>query len=85
MITPINMCCGGMSISKTIPAEFNNSISYLEILMELCGKTNEIINALNGELTEEMTKYIEEHFNNIMMNAVYEPATETLVLSLEEN
>ena len=82
-ITPVNPSCG-CAISKTIPSEFDNSLSYMEILMQLCNKTNEIISIINDVFAQQISAYIDERFNDMMIDAMYDSSTETLVLSLSE-
>lgn len=84
-ITPVSSSCGcGLSVSKTIPSEFDNSLSYMEILMQLCNKTNEIIDIINDVFAQQISEYIDERFNDMMIDAMYDEATETLVLSLSD-
>ena len=43
---------------------------------------NEMINFLNNNISEEIKLYIEEEFNNMMLDAMYNAETETLILYL---
>lgn len=83
-ITPITPSCGGLTVSKTIPSEFDNSLSYMEILMELCGKTNQIIDIINNVLDNAISAYIDKRFNDMMIDAMYDSENETLILSLSD-
>ena len=84
-IQKLNTNCTSVGgISKTIPAEFDNSISYLEILYKLTGKINEVIDFVNVVLENKLSEYIDQRFNDMMIDAMYDPATETLVLKLED-
>lgn len=71
-------------IYKVIPLAFDESMSYYEQLCCLIAKMNELINVFNDTITEELQEYIEEHFNDIMLNAMYDSDTETLTLYLDE-
>ena len=75
---PKSCCCTRL----TLPLAFNDSMSYLEDVCAIEHKINEIIDIINNTINEELEKYINKHFNNIMMNALYEAENETLILSL---
>lgn len=38
---------------------------------------------LNGKILDELKLYINENFNEMMINSMYEPETETLILFLD--
>lgn len=82
-IRPLSGACAP-TISKTIPSEFDNSLSYMEVLMKLCEKTNQIIDVINTVLEQELSAYIDQRFNDMMIDAMYDSTTETLVLSLSD-
>ena len=44
----------------------------------------EIINYMNNTLSTELKNYINNEFNNIMLNSMYEEETETLILYLKK-
>lgn len=76
-------------IDKTIftigelPTSYKVSLTYEEQLMCVGKKIEEIIDFIDSVLEEEINNYINEKFDEIMMDCVYESETETLVLSLE--
>lgn len=72
---------------KVIPLAFDESMSYLEDIACLKAKINEVITFVNDVIDEKITEYIDERFNDIMLDAMYDASTETLVLyiSHEEN
>lgn len=70
---------------KVIPLAFDESMSYLEDIACLRHKLNEVINFVNDVIDEKITDYIDERFNDLMINAMYEAETETLVLYLSDN
>lgn len=45
---------------------------------------NAMADFLNNVIEDELTEYIDERFNDMMIDAMYEEETETLVLSLTE-
>lgn len=65
-----------------LPSSYLASLTYEEQLLWLSKKTDEIISFINDILEQKITDYIEEKFNDIMLNSMYEAETETLVLYL---
>lgn len=72
-------------IYKVIPLAFDESMSYYECICKLTAKINELISVFNEELTDELTAYIDERFNEIMIDAMYDSSTETLILYLSNS
>lgn len=68
--------------AKVIPLAFDESMSYYEQICKLTAKMNEIISFANNELTDALKKYIEQEFNNMMLDTMYDAETETLTLYL---
>lgn len=66
-----------------IPTSYLVSLSYEEQLFEIGKKTDEIISFINDILEEKINEYINNKFNEIMLNSLYIQETETLVLYLE--
>lgn len=64
-----------------IDATFDD-ITYLQILSKLSNKTNEVIRFVNNVLEDKLVEYIDQRFNDIMLDSMYESETETLVLYL---
>ena len=84
-IRPINPKCATIGcITKAIPSEFDNSLSYLEILYKLTEKLNQVINVVNNVLEAKIVEYIDKRFNEIMLDAMYDENTETLILYLND-
>ena len=67
---------------KVIPLAFDESLSYYEQICRINKKVNELISIFNEELTDELQKYIDERFNDIMLDTMYDAETETLILYL---
>lgn len=78
----LNLKCYPRSIGA-LPTTYLVSLSYEEQLLLLCKKQEEIINFLNDTIDETLQKYINEKFNDLIINAMYEEETETLVLYLD--
>lgn len=64
-----------------VDATFDD-ITYLQILSKLSNKTNEVIRFVNNVLEDKLVEYIDQRFNDIMLDSMYEAETETLVLYL---
>lgn len=65
-----------------LPSSYLASLTYEEQLLWLSKKTDEIITFINDILEQKLADYIEERFNDIMLDSMYEAETETLVLYL---
>lgn len=65
-----------------LPSSYLASLTYEEQLLWLSKKTDEIIAFINDILEQKISEYIEEKFNDIMLDSMYESETETLVLYL---
>lgn len=82
-IRPVNPKCATIGcITKAIPSEFDNSLSYLEILYKLTDKLNQVIDFVNNTIEQKLIEYIDARFNDIMIDAMYDGETETLILYL---
>lgn len=71
--------CHRISIGE-LPTTFVESLSYYECLICIIEKVNDLIFAFNNILEQK----IDEYLNNILMDAMYEEETETLVFYLTE-
>lgn len=67
-----------------IPSSFKESLSYYEAISVIIDKVNELSLFVNTILTREISAYIDERFNDMMIDAMYDAPTETLTLSLTE-
>jgi hypothetical protein len=67
-----------------LPSSYKISLTYEEQLLELGKKTEEIINFINDVLEQQLNEYINARFNDMIINSMYDPATETLILYLDE-
>lgn len=63
-----------------LPTAFLQSLSYEEQILQLAYEIYSMKQLYENELSEEIRKYIDETFNNLMFEAIYEPETETIVL-----
>lgn len=69
--------------AKILPLTYDDSLSYYEQLCKLTNKMNELINFVNGEISTTIQNYLDQHFNDIMINAIYDESTETIILEKE--
>lgn len=69
-----NFCC-----NPILPLVYDESLSYYEMVCKMVAKMNEIIEAVNGNISS----LIEEYFNKIMIDAVYDEDAETITLKKE--
>ncbi len=83
MVKPVKACPN--RIARVLPLAFDESLSYLEMTCNLIEKMNEIIDFANNELSEKLEKYIDERFNDMIINSMYESETETLILYLDRS
>lgn len=67
-------------VVPVIPLEYAESLSYMEWLIELTKRQNKISELLSGDIDSLLEQYIDERFDNIMINATYDSNTETIFL-----
>ena len=79
-MTNLNKCSG--KFIGALPSSYKVALSYEEQLMCIGEKTEEIIKFINDILEDKITDYINEQFNNIMIDTMYDSETETLILFL---
>ena len=82
-INNVNNCNCNL-LFKSIPLAFDESMSYYEQICRLTSKMNELIDFANNELSEELKAYIDKRFNDIMLDTMYEPETETLIMYIKK-
>lgn len=70
--------------AKILPLTYDDSLSYYEQVCKLANKMNEIINIVNGSINDNIQKYIDEKFDQLMINAVYDGTNEMIILQKEE-
>lgn len=61
-----------------LPMAFDDSISYYETVSRLFFTVNKLIALVNNSVDESLKKYIDERFDNLMINAAYDEKTETI-------
>lgn len=57
-----------------------DAVTEWEVLQKLGQKTNDIIHFVNDLLDEKINEYIDQRFNDMMVDAMYDAETETLTL-----
>lgn len=81
-ITPVKLF--KLETFPFIQQEYFDAANEWQMFCKLGEKINEIINFCNNNLETKMNEYFERKFNEIMIDTMYEPETETLVLYLNE-
>ena len=66
-----------------IPTSYLISLTYEEQLLYLCRKMDEVINFINEDISQEIKNYIDQEFDNIIINAMYDSTNEKLILYKE--
>lgn len=74
MIRPIKMYC-----TPNLPTAYGDALSYYEEICKLTEKMNEII----ADINDNLTNYISNNFNNIMIDSIYDEDNERIILSKE--
>ena len=79
-IEPLGHFCTSLG---HLPSSYSISLSYEEQILLIGKKTEEIIAFINDILEQQLNEYITKMFNNIIINSMYEPETETLILYID--
>ena len=71
---------GWNKTQSILPLVFDDSISYYEAVSRLVFTVNQLIAFINGSVDENLKDYIDSRFDNLMLNAIYDEKTETIIL-----
>lgn len=66
--------------TKILPSSYDDSLSYYEQLCKLTNKMNELVEFINTNFSKQIQNYLDKKFDDLMINAIYDEATETIVL-----
>lgn len=66
--------------AKILPLSYDDSLSYYEQLCKLTNKMNELVEFINSNFSEQIQNYLDTKFDDLMINAIYDEPTETIVL-----
>lgn len=69
---------------KVLPLVFDESLSYYEQLCKLTACMNKMIDVLNNTIDDTIKEFIDERFDAIMLNTIYDSESETLTLYLDK-
>lgn len=69
---------------KILPLVYDDSLSYYENLCKLTSKMNEIIDDINDGFETLIPQKIDEFFNKIMIDAIYNESEETIYLKKKQ-
>ena len=61
-----------------LPLVFDDSMSYYEAVARLVHTVNQLIELVSGSVDETLKQYIDDRFDNLMINATYDEKTETV-------
>lgn len=70
---------GWNKTQSILPLVFDDSISYYEAVSRLVFTVNQLIALINGSVDENLKDYIDSRFDNLMINAIYDEKTETII------
>lgn len=71
---------GWCKTQSILPLVFDDSISYYEAVSRLIFTVNQLITLINGSIDENLKDYIDSRFDSLMINAIYDEKTETIIL-----
>lgn len=74
---------GWNKTQSILPLVFDDSISYYEAVSRLVFTVNQLIALINGSVDEILKDCIDSQFDNLMINAIYDEKTETIILKKE--
>lgn len=77
---PTQNTWGWNKTQSILPLVFDDSISYYEAVSRLVFTVNQLIALINGSVDENLKDYIDSRFDNLMINAIYDEKTETIIL-----
>lgn len=72
---------GWKRTQSILPLVFDDSMSYYEAVARLVNTVNQLITLINGGVDENLKEYIDERFDNLMINAIYDTKTETIIFA----
>lgn len=72
---------GWKRTQSILPLVFDDSMSYYEAVSRLVSTVNQLITLINGGVDENLKEYIDERFDNLMINAIYDAKTETIIFA----
>lgn len=73
-----------MLIQKILPLAYDNSLSYYEQICRLTKTINDLVSLVNGDVDDTLIAYINNKFDNLMINAIYDDSNETIYLKKGE-
>lgn len=79
-LTPASVCNINPFIENNL-----DSLTQYQLLMKLSEKVNELISVFNDTVDTKIKNYIDERFDSIMLNTMYDSETETLTMYLDKS
>jgi len=65
---------------KVLPLVYDNSLSYYEVLGKVTKKLNDLIEAFNEEVVDNIKEIVGKYF----VSTIYDASTETITFTFEE-
>lgn len=72
---------GWKRTQSILPLVFDDSMSYYEAVARLVNTVNQLITLINGGVDENLKEYIDEKFDTLMINTIYDAKTETIIFA----
>lgn len=72
---------GWKRTQSILPLVFDDSMSYYEAVARLVNTVNQLITLINGGIDENLKEYIDERFDKLMINVIYDAKTETIIFA----
>lgn len=66
--------------NKVLPLVYDDTLSYYETLCKVVAKINEVIAYVDSQSSDYIKELIDEKFNSLMINAIYDAENETIIL-----
>lgn len=70
-----------LRINPILPTIYGDALSYLETLNRVVCAINQLSDAFNNQLVDDIGKWIEENYNELFFYATYDPETETIIFA----
>lgn len=71
-----------MFCQTVLPIVYDDSLSYQELLYKMIRYINGMREDIN-HISDNVEQYVRDHLDDLFINAMYDPETETLILVLD--
>lgn len=66
--------------NTVLPLVFDDSLSYYEYLCKIQNAVNSLYDVIDGDISETISNYINEHLNDLLLQASYSANTNSIIL-----